>query len=715
MTDLRELHHLVGRVRRRLKTQQALEWGTLALIPAIAGGLAALWLWRMEWIGPRTGLAIVAGLGGAVALAALAGALRGFPTARVAARIDRASHLSDRLGTAVDFSARLADPAGLASVHPDTQALMRSAVADGVRAVARADVVASAPLRPPRDLRAAAVFAAVALAVVALRFGPERRGVTAAGLGIASARGPGDEPVNDAIDADDIEFQKQFVEDMQRMAEQTGDEHLAEFAKQLQELLGQAQKGQISKQDLIVKMEALEKKYMQGSDEDVQAILAELKDQGKELQKNPSTKRLGDALQAGDMEAAQKELERLADKIEKNELSPEDQKQLADALQKAAEKQEAKQQKEDQNAEQQAKKLEDEIRRLKKQVEEQPKNEQAKRTLEKKRNELERLERQRQEKQAERELDRLRKNLKLAAENLKLANQNVKLDELKKVYEKQDQQAKKDLDARKEEVARLLKKVQEQPNDQEAKRTLERKQRELEKLSREQKEREDEHQRQLDVLSRDQKQGPEDLKQRSRKSSSQQMRQAQQSARRLHDQMRRTGNQKRVQSQLSDLKEAIRRAKPRKGQGSGQGQGQQRLARIKEWERRAGGGQGNPQTWRQGQGQPGSGQSGQDHNGGQLGGKEWGDEHDENLMGDPTQLASKKKEEDLTGIQGPGASRRETILTSAKKGFATTSYKKVYADYKKIVEEVMNQEKVPAGYKYYVKRYFERIKPHDLD
>ena len=36
-------------------------------------------------------------------------------------------------------------------------------------------------------------------------------------------------------------------------------------------------------------------------------------------------------------------------------------------------------------------------------------------------------------------------------------------------------------------------------------------------------------------------------------------------------------------------------------------------------------------------------------------------------------------------------------------------------EYKKVVEEVMNQEKVPQGYKYYVKRYFQRIKPHSMD
>ena len=60
-------------------------------------------------------------------------------------------------------------------------------------------------------------------------------------------------------------------------------------------------------------------------------------------------------------------------------------------------------------------------------------------------------------------------------------------------------------------------------------------------------------------------------------------------------------------------------------------------------------------------------------------------------------------------------SRREIILSAAQKGYASTSYRQVYADYKKIVEDVMRTEKVPASYKYYVKKYFTKIKPHSMN
>ena len=119
---------------------------------------------------------------------------------------------------------------------------------------------------------------------------------------------------------------------------------------------------------------------------------------------------------------------------------------------------------------------------------------------------------------------------------------------------------------------------------------------------------------------------------------------------------------------------------------------------------------GRPQAWGQGQ-NPG----GQQQGGPPGDSKKWGDEHDPNVMGPETNLDKKTKEQEVEGQLGNGNSRRETILTSAKKGFASTGYKRVYAEYKKVVEEVMTQEKVPQGYKYYVKRYFQRIKPHSMD
>ncbi len=333
---------LVARVRRRLRAQAALAVATQVLILAVAVNLVALWLWRMDVLSSRGAVLTLVGSGVGVLLAALAASFGKLPAETLAARLDRASGLADRLGTAVDFSRRLAD-----EQHPDTLAFMHAAIADGIAAAPRASVKAAAPWRAPRDLGALGVFATVALVIVLLAFGPAAPAATTAILPAAHAiQNPADQ---ESLDPDDLAYQRQFVDDMKKLAEETQDQDLKQFAVDLKALLDKAEKGEISKQDLLTQMDALEKNYMKGSTASADSVVAQLKDQGKELKKNPVTKRLGEALEAGDMQAAQKELDRLADEIEKGEMKKEDQQKLADALQQAAEKQQQEQKKEEQS------------------------------------------------------------------------------------------------------------------------------------------------------------------------------------------------------------------------------------------------------------------------------------------------------------------------------------------------------------------------------
>jgi hypothetical protein len=90
-----------------------------------------------------------------------------------------------------------------------------------------------------------------------------------------------------------------------------------------------------------------------------------------------------------------------------------------------------------------------------------------------------------------------------------------------------------------------------------------------------------------------------------------------------------------------------------------------------------------------------------------------GDSHDPHMKGDATRLAARRKELQAEGKQGAGPSRSETILGSADKGFASANYRRVYGDYTSVVEEVMSKEQVPPGYRFYVKRYFQLIKPRE--
>jgi hypothetical protein len=194
--------------------------------------------------------------------------------------------------------------------------------------------------------------------------------------------------------------------------------------------------------------------------------------------------------------------------------------------------------------------------------------------------------------------------------------------------------------------------------------------------------------------------------------------------------------------QIAEIKEVLRRAgrsgqgqqgqqaqgdgkngkgKQQKGQG-GQGKGEQ----LREFDERAGGKDPNTILLGEKGGQndqrlllplpmPGGQQPGPQGNGEHMpgNGDGIGDQHDPNLNGDATRLSSQRHDTRVQGKEGAGPSRSQTILGSADKGFATTSYKRVYGDYTAVVEEVMSKEKVPPGYRFYIKRYFQLIKPRE--
>lgn len=80
-------------------------------------------------------------------------------------------------------------------------------------------------------------------------------------------------------------------------------------------------------------------------------------------------------------------------------------------------------------------------------------------------------------------------------------------------------------------------------------------------------------------------------------------------------------------------------------------------------------------------------------------------------LGQVTSLDSVLNLEQITGVQGEGASTIQTSKTSAEGQQSAVSYKEAYTKYQKLSEDVLTQEQIPLGYKFYVKRYFESIKP----
>src|SRR6185436_18631627 len=102
---------------------------------------------------------------------------------------------------------------------------------------------------------------------------------------------------------------------------------LEDFAKRIQELLKDAELGKISKEQLLDALSKAEDKLNKNTEPDQGEVDQKLADMGKELSKDQLTKDLGDALQKKQLDKAEQELEKLAEKLDQNKLSEKDQEQ----------------------------------------------------------------------------------------------------------------------------------------------------------------------------------------------------------------------------------------------------------------------------------------------------------------------------------------------------------------------------------------------------
>jgi hypothetical protein len=454
------------------------------------------------------------------------------------------------------------------------------------------------------------------------------------------------------LDPDDRAYLDALLGELRAVAKRDKVPELEDFAKQIEQLLKDAQLGKITKEQLLDALAKAETKLNQNPEPQQAEVTKQLSEMGKELAKDQLTKELGDALQKNDLEKAQQELEKLADKLDQKQLSDKDKDQLAKQLDKVAKQMDHKDEQDLKQQDQQQKKLEEEVRRLQKKKDEAKTDQErldTERKLQKKKDELQKLDKDEQDKEQSTQrqaIKRLTRDMEKAAESLQ------------KPEKKPDQQDQKD--------------------------------------------------------QKDQKDQQDQGEQRD-KQASQKLKDAARETGRVDQDQRKQATQKKMSSQMDDLREAMRRAKQKGNKGpqdpfGKQGKNQDFAQRSRGQKGQSGAwkpGQGQ-KPGQGGQGQGGQGQGGQ----GQQGGKEWGVGHDDNLTGDPTQKSGNTKDDELQGVQGKdGGGTRETILSAAQKGFASQRYRDVYGKYHQIVEEVMRTEKLPSSYKYYVKRYFAKIHP----
>ena len=67
----------------------------------------------------------------------------------------------------------------------------------------------------------------------------------------------------------------------------------------------------------------------------------------------------------------------------------------------------------------------------------------------------------------------------------------------------------------------------------------------------------------------------------------------------------------------------------------------------------------------------------------------------------------------MQGELGTGPSRSQVIREAGQHGFASRDYEQVHADYSRHAEAVLERDQVPGGYRFYVRRYFQLIRPRE--
>lgn len=84
------------------------------------------------------------------------------------------------------------------------------------------------------------------------------------------------------------------------------------------------------------------------------------------------------------------------------------------------------------------------------------------------------------------------------------------------------------------------------------------------------------------------------------------------------------------------------------------------------------------------------------------------------LQGEATQPIGKTVDVAAAGVDsGQGEVSSEVVYGAATRGFAGADYRNIYTEYKTVAEEALTSDDIPPGYKFYVRRYFQLIRPRE--
>jgi hypothetical protein len=551
------------------------------------------------------------------------------------------------------FHDRLASALAFAALEPSKRTpLMDAAIDDAIEIAEAARPEQAAPVRLPPSFGSAAGLAAAVMLVTAFEVRAHH-------------------PAAHARTIDPLEMSSDDLDDVKDFLRQVADKDQGDDAKaaieEFNKLVDDIASKRLDRTEAFRRMGALEEKLLTGTAAEHKALQEDLAAIGEELKKADLTRPAGTALAQEQLAKARDALREAAKQTrgqgDKGAVDKAKLDEMRDALKKAA----ARAEKNEAELADRRKQLADEILKMKQRMADGGTDEEQS-LLQKKERELERLDRESDaQRNAGRQLDRLDRELEQAAEDL-----------MKDLGASGD-----DLDQGAEDLNRM----QEQQMSQEEKEELRQKLQELRELLRQQ-----------------------------GSGGKQQVVRLQRFGRMARGQ----GGQGGTGGQQSQSQ----------GQGGNDGQGQSAQGNGGQGSQGQGGGSGasggqGGETWIVGPdgekilmlskgsgGSSGGGESGNE--GGDSHPGSWGEGHDPHLQGKATNSNMGTQDTQVQGADSAqGGSRSQVILGAAERGFASRRYQKVYTEYHQVAEESLAKDDIPGGYRFYVKRYFQLIRPRE--
>ena len=257
--------------------------------------------------------------------------------------------------------------------------------------------------------------------------------------------------------------------------------------------------------------------------------------------------------------------------------------------------------------------------------------------------------------------------------------------------------------------------------------------RKLERLERD-KQRADKAQRELSDLDRELAEAAKSLRQELKQQGAESLDRAAESMKQMAKKQMTEQEKRELLQRLRDLREVVRR------QGQGSSDRNRQMQRFAERARGKRSGDGQPQGQGQKPGQKpgpqrgqagvqllevpqlvevpggqGTPRAGEESGGGERGaGKEAGAGHDPASRGETSKPIGETHDVAAAGIDtGQGTASAEVIYGAAERGFVGKGYKEVFDQYENVAEEALEHDTIPPGYRFYVRRYFQLIRPRD--